>query len=280
VSSCGGEVATSTKTAGQSRQTTATTTEKPTTTKAVIVTTAIPTVAATTTNAPTTTTTKASEQTKYQEVVVSRHVDGDTVYVEFADGSEEKVRFIGVNCPESTTEKEEFGEESSAFTKEQLLNGTVYLEKDVSETDRYGRLLRYIWLEVPNDESESEIQTKMFNAILVLSGFAQAATYPPDVKFADNFVEYQRTAREKEVGLWEIAEVVVETTKAIETTKIAETTKEPVGTHYVGSVKSDKYHLPSCRYVKDIKEKGNAIYFDTKEDAEKQGYVPCKVCKP
>ncbi len=49
---------------------------------------------------------------------------------------------------------------------------TVYLEKDVSETDRYGRLLRYVWL---NDET-------LVNAVLVAEGHAQASTYPPDVK--------------------------------------------------------------------------------------------------
>jgi len=92
-----------------------------------------------------------------KEVKVSRVVDGDTI--ELLDGR--KVRLIGVNTPESTTRTEPYGKEASDYTKSQLTGKTAYLEKDVSETDKYGRLLRYVWLSIPN-----EIRSKMFNAIL------------------------------------------------------------------------------------------------------------------
>jgi len=48
---------------------------------------------------------------------------------------------------------------------------------------------------------------------------------------------------------------------------------------YVGSVNSDKYHLPDCRWAGKIKPE-NEVWFDTKEEAEEQGYIPCKTCKP
>ncbi|WP_201713039.1 thermonuclease family protein [Rossellomorea arthrocnemi] len=138
-----------------------------------------------------------------EEVMVSRVVDGDTV--ELKDGR--KVRFIGVNTPESTTRTEEYGKEASNYTTENLEGKTVWLQKDVSETDRYNRSLRLIWLEVPKDDmNEEEIRTKMFNADLVLNGYAEPSTYNPDVKYSDYFVKFAREARKNETGLWAYGE--------------------------------------------------------------------------
>jgi micrococcal nuclease len=137
-----------------------------------------------------------------EKAEVVKHVDGDTIYVKLSDGTQTKVRFIGINTPESTNETEPYGKESSDFTKNMLFGKTIYLEKDVSETDRYGRTLRYIWLTPPLEISESEIRNKMFNAILVLEGYAQATTYPPDVKYSKHFADFQKEAREDNKGLW------------------------------------------------------------------------------
>jgi micrococcal nuclease len=130
---------------------------------------------------------------------VSRVIDGDTVVL--SDGS--KVRLIGVNTPESTTRTEKYGKEASAYTKSKLEGKQVYLQKDVSETDRYGRLLRIIWLQIPNDDmNEYEIRSKMFNADLVINGYAEPSTYPPDVKYSEYFRKFAREAREANKGLW------------------------------------------------------------------------------
>ena len=138
-----------------------------------------------------------------EEVLVSRVVDGDTV--ELKDGR--KVRFIGVNTPESTTRTEEYGKEASNYTTEKLEGKTVWLQKDVSETDRYNRSLRLIWLEIPKDDmDEEEIRTKMFNADLVLNGYAEPSTYNPDVKYSEYFVKFAREARENGTGLWAYGE--------------------------------------------------------------------------
>lgn len=131
---------------------------------------------------------------------MSRVIDGDTFEIE----GQHKVRLIGINTPESTNKQERYGKEASAFTKSQLEGKTVYLQKDVSEADRYGRLLRYVWLEKPTDPyNENEIRGKMFNAILVLEGYAQPSTYPPDVTYSEYFVKFAREAREQGVGLWQ-----------------------------------------------------------------------------
>jgi micrococcal nuclease len=138
-----------------------------------------------------------------EAATVARVVDGDTF--ELIDGR--KVRLIGVNTPESTTRTEQYGKEASKYTTSKLEGKKVYLQKDVSETDRYGRLLRIVWLQIPTDDmNESEIRTKMFNADLVLNGYAEPSTYPPDVKYSDYFVKFAREAREKNKGLWAFGE--------------------------------------------------------------------------
>ncbi|WNS77278.1 thermonuclease family protein [Bacillus sp. DTU_2020_1000418_1_SI_GHA_SEK_038] len=132
-------------------------------------------------------------------VTISRVVDGDTV--ETSDGR--KVRLVGVNTPESTTKTEEYGKEASNYTTSKLEGKQVYLQKDVSDTDRYARYLRIVWLDIPtNDMDENEIRSKMFNADLVLNGYAEPSTYPPDVKYSDYFVKFAREAREQNTGLW------------------------------------------------------------------------------
>lgn len=133
---------------------------------------------------------------------VASVVDGDTVTL--SDGN--KVRLIGVNTPESTNKTEEYGAEASAYTKKALEGKTVYLQKDVSETDRYGRLLRLVWIDIPSDTmNESEMRTKLFNAKLVLDGYAEPSTYNPDVTYSEYFKNFAREARESSTGLWAIA---------------------------------------------------------------------------
>ena len=81
--------------------------------------------------------------------LVVNMVDGDTIDV-LVEGQEFRVRYIGVNTPETvhpTKGEEPYGKEASDFNRQLVLGQTVYLEKDMSETDRFGRLLRYVWLE-------------------------------------------------------------------------------------------------------------------------------------
>ncbi|MDD5083972.1 MAG: thermonuclease family protein [Candidatus Moranbacteria bacterium] len=124
-------------------------------------------------------------------VSVKRVVDGDTIELE--DGR--KVRYIGVNTPESVkvnSPAECFGKEASAKNKELVEGKSVRLEKDVSEADRYGRLLRFVYLEdgtFVNDE-------------LVRAGYARVSTFPPDVKLAEQFKQAEREARENKRGIW------------------------------------------------------------------------------
>lgn len=136
-------------------------------------------------------------------VTIGRVIDGDTI--ETTDGK--KIRLVGVNTPESTTRHEQYGKEASNYTTSKLNGKQVWIQKDVSETDRYGRLLRIVWLAIPADDmDENEIRSKMFNADLVLNGYAEPSTYPPDVKYSDFFVKFAREAREANKGLWAYGE--------------------------------------------------------------------------
>jgi len=119
-------------------------------------------------------------------------VDGDTLDARWGERVV-RVRLIGIDAPEVTTTVECFGREATARARALVPPGTVVgLEKDVSETDRYGRLLRYVWL----------ADGRMLNEVLVREGYAQAVTYPPDVRYQDRLLLAQRQAREAGAGLW------------------------------------------------------------------------------
>ena len=68
------------------------------------------------------------------EAFVTKVIDGDTIWVKI-NNEEKKVRFIGINCPEYTSKIEPYGKEATQYTTDNLLGKTIYLQKDVSETD-------------------------------------------------------------------------------------------------------------------------------------------------
>jgi len=125
-------------------------------------------------------------------VTVSRVVDGDTIEVSPAVGGVEDVRLIGIDTPETYGGTEPYGKGASAFTTQRLEGRKVALEFDVERVDPYGRVLAYIWL--PDG--------KMFNEVLLREGYAQVATFPPNVKYVDRFLAAQRQARAEGAGLW------------------------------------------------------------------------------
>ncbi|OHW61255.1 thermonuclease precursor [Andreesenia angusta] len=145
-------------------------------------------------------------QNTFQEATVVSVTDGDTIKVSIA-GVQYTVRMIGMDTPETVHPSkpvEPFGPEASAFTKSNLTGRKVYLQKDVSDTDRYGRLLRYVWTYRPssNEPGVEEIRTGMFNAVLLINGFARVSTYPPDVKYSDLFTKLSRYAQNDYKGVW------------------------------------------------------------------------------
>lgn len=124
---------------------------------------------------------------------VARVVDGDTIEVTL-NGQRKTVRYVLVNTPETVDPRrpvECYGKEASNANKGMVEGKTVYLEKDVSETDRFGRILRYVF--TPDG---------FVNAELVKGGFAQVATFPPDVKYEQYLRGLEQEARAAGRGLW------------------------------------------------------------------------------
>ncbi|OPX84595.1 MAG: Thermonuclease precursor [Pelotomaculum sp. PtaB.Bin104] len=207
------------------------------------------------------------EAVKTVQAEIVSVTDGDTVVVNL-DGREEKVRFIGVNAPEIAhqglgIQEQPYGQEAAAYTREQLSGKAVWLEFDVQERDKYGRLLAYVWLEPPVSDSEEEVRAKMFNARLLLDGYAQVMTVPPNVKYADLFVKLQQEARESGKGLWGAAAAP----------------GVPSEANYLGNARTKKFHRSDCKWAGEISP-GNRVEFRSRDEAVAAGYAPCKVCWP
>ncbi len=129
------------------------------------------------------------QNTLRQYAQLVRVIDGDTIEVEM-DGEQYRVRYIGVDTPERD---EPFYSEASEANQAYLSGEYLLLVKDVSETDRYGRLLRYVFAG----------EDRFVNYELVREGYATSLTYPPDVACADFFLDAQIEARDQGRGFWE-----------------------------------------------------------------------------
>lgn len=129
---------------------------------------------------------------------VLKVVDGDTIEVEYL-GEKKKLRYIGIDTPETVDPNRPvgcYGREASKENKRIVEGKEVILEKDVSNTDRFGRLLRLVYLKLDDGN------LLFINDYLVRQGFAQVSTYPPDVKFSEQFIAAQKEARDNKRGLW------------------------------------------------------------------------------
>lgn len=140
-------------------------------------------------------TSSATQGIEGERALVRRVVDGDTI--ELWNGK--TVRFIGMDTPETVDPRRPvgcFGKEASNETKNLLTGKIVILQKDTSDTDKFGRLLRLIYLPLENGE------ILFVNDYLIREGFAKVKTYPPDVKFESRFSAAERQAKEVKKGLW------------------------------------------------------------------------------
>ena len=133
---------------------------------------------------------------------VVRVVDGDTLVIDRGLGNE-RLRYLGVDAPESVkpdSEVEFMGREASAVNAALVEGQTVVLERDVSDVDQYGRLLRYAWLRDGEGQGDGWL---LVNLELVRQGYAGVVTFPPDVRWIDELRAAERVARDAGIGLWE-----------------------------------------------------------------------------
>ena len=127
-----------------------------------------------------------------EEVVhlVTFVADGDTILLE----SGESVRYLGVDAPETNHPSrglECFGLEATERNRELVDGKYVRLEEDQTDRDRYGRLLRYVF-----------VDGEFVNAVLVEEGYAFSSYYPPDTKYYHELVILELDAEEEGRGLW------------------------------------------------------------------------------
>jgi len=121
-------------------------------------------------------------------------IDGDTIEVNI-DGTIYRVRYIGIDAPELDDDRPEFralAQEATRLNRQLVGGETVRLEKDISETDRYGRLLRYVY-----------VDDIFVNAELVRQGLAWAKTYEPDIKYQGILDQAEAEASQARAGIWQ-----------------------------------------------------------------------------
>ena len=133
-----------------------------------------------------------------ENATLVRVVDGDTIRV-MVGGLEERVRYIGINTPERYPGGPEtpapFAQAATDANVALLGTSRLILETDISERDRFGRLLRNVWI-------ERDGSWVFVNLQLVADGFARVSTFPPDVKYVDLLRDAERAARDGQLGLW------------------------------------------------------------------------------
>jgi endonuclease YncB( thermonuclease family) len=124
----------------------------------------------------------------FETALVVQVLDGDTIEV-LVEGVAQRLRYIGIDSPE---DGQPYSVEAEALNRALVEGKQVILEKDVSETDRFERLLRYVFL----------LDGTFVNAELVRLGMAHAAAYEPDTSYQGYFEEMQALAQEQGLGIW------------------------------------------------------------------------------
>lgn len=212
---------------------------------------------------------KEISDNEYQKAKVTKIVDGDTIYADI-DGLSEKIRLVGINTPEIDVEDlgdEYFGRDATIFSTKILKDKKIYLEKDKSDRDKHGRLLRFVWLEKPADPAnptDEEIKELLVNALLVEGGYAYANVYPPDDRYSDILKNLEKEAKQNKLGIWD--------DKARQAYENGENTLENnQGNLIKGNKNSMIYHLPGGDGYDKIADH-NVIYFESEKEAQEAGF--------
>ena len=170
--------------------------------------------------------------------LVTNVVDGDTLDLD----NSERVRFSGINTPETG---ECYYSEAKEKLSELVLNKKVYLEKDISDRDKYGRLLRYIYL--------NETNLILVNGVVVESGHAKVYDkYKDDTKRYSELKQLEAQAISNKLGVWSCED--------LKKTCL-----------FVSSKNSDKYHTPSCKFAKKILPSNLVCHTSEPSDKEFSG---------
>lgn len=190
---------------------------------------------------------------------VKRIIDGDTI--ELTSG--EKLRYIGINTPESVDPRKPvqcFAHQASEQNKKLVEGKLVRLEKDISDKDKYGRLLRYVY-----------VDNIFVNDYLVKEGYALASSYPPDIKYQKVFQFSQQEAINNNKGLWK--------TCPINESKLLNALPCTIKGNITSQFEKI-YHTPECPNYSRISidlAKGEQ-YFCSELEASQSGYRKAQNC--
>ncbi|MGC4108290.1 MAG: thermonuclease family protein [Thermomicrobiales bacterium] len=137
-----------------------------------------------------------------EKMIVHKVVDGDTLQLTYPNDDWYYVtRIIGINAPESVKPNspvECYGPEASTRLKQLLPVGSVvWVSRDVSDEDQYGRRLRHVWI-LDGDTGEAFLVSE----ILVRGGYADARHYRPDDEYDDELAGAEREAQADHLGMW------------------------------------------------------------------------------
>jgi micrococcal nuclease len=217
--------------------------------------------------------TVSQNKSEANTIKVTRVIDGDTIEIEGG----ERVRYIGIDTPETVDPRKPvqcFGVEASNKNKELVEGKTVRLEKDITDRDKYNRLLRYVY-----------VGDTFINLELVKQGFAYSYSYPPDIKYQEQFVKSQQEAREAKRGLWNAcpndSRVGAFSTTSNQTVSPSQI---PNGSCLIKgniSASGEKiYHLPECgSYSKtQINVSRGEKWFCTEAEAQSAGWRKALNC--
>jgi micrococcal nuclease len=213
-----------------------------------------------------------SKQVDLETYLVSRVIDGDTIEIEGG----QKVRYIGIDTPETVDPRKPvqcFGAEAKKRNEELVKGKYVRLEKDVSDKDKYGRLVRYVYT-----------GGVFVNLVLVEEGFAFSYTYPPDVKYQNQFLKAERQAHEQNNGLWGACPTFLSTLIPVSTPIQTFPPVSTTGTTCTikGNITTEKiYHLQGCEsYDKTkIDEARGERWFCTEAEAVAAGWRKAQNCQ-
>ena len=207
-----------------------------------------------------------------EAAVIVDVIDGDTVVLEGG----RRLRYVGVDTPETVAPGEPvacFGPEASVRNAELVRGRTVLLEKDVNDTDRFDRLLRYVYLE----------DGRMVNEVLVAEGYAISKAYPPDTLYQDRLDAAQSQAKAKNLGLWAACESVPEARPTIVVTVGPSDgvscplgcEAPPPGCAIKGNISDERiYHVPGQRDYENtvIRPENGERWFCTEAEAVANGW--------
>ena len=183
-----------------------------------------------------------------ESAVCTKVVDGDTIYLD----NGEKVRFVGVNTPERGVEGYIA---SKNFVQKLCLNKKVGIDVDDSKhNDKYGRTLGVVIVDGKN-----------VNEMLLKEGLAEVMYIPPS-----EFYPYHWTD-----GSTHVADAY----NTYSNTHSDNSKSSSDAGSYIGNSNSGKFHLSTCTWGQKTAEH-NRVYFNSRNDAVSQGYVPCKACNP